>query len=63
MPVRDVLGWLVKRNVKELEHVFEPGPLAKDVIARQDRLERMLEERKRRRDLLQAQVRAMKGKP
>lgn len=62
MSVKDVLGWLVKRNVKELQHVFEPDPLALEVKARQDHLERVLEDRKLRNYIVQAQVRALKGK-
>lgn len=61
MALRDVIGWLVKHNIKELRHVFEPDPLAREVAARQDQLEKQLRERERRRDILRAQVQAMKG--
>lgn len=63
MPVRDLIGWLVKRNPQESRVYFEPDPVALDIVIRQDRLEEKLRQREQRRDLIRAQVRAMKGNP
>lgn len=61
MGLRDVIGWFVKVSDEENEDGFDPGPLAHDIKERQDKLERLLEERKRRRDIVRAQVRGLKG--
>lgn len=59
MRFSDLIGWLVRREVKEFQR--EEDPMKKDIQRRQEEMQRRLEIRQLQRENIRAQVRAIGG--